>query len=95
MNFITEVSDTEAELELKYCERCGGLFLRVAGVSLIYCGVCKLAVAKWLRKAKTEMVTSARVPRRAKICRARTAAGPLRHRIDSLQGVGIREVRPC
>lgn len=28
------------ELELKYCERCGGLFLRRAGQSEVYCIGC-------------------------------------------------------
>jgi hypothetical protein len=27
-------------LELKYCERCGGLFLRRQGLGEIYCGGC-------------------------------------------------------
>ncbi len=31
-------------LELKICERCGGLWLRPAGSGYIYCGPCKLKV---------------------------------------------------
>lgn len=40
------------ELELKYCERCGGLWLRPQGEDEVYCGVCRLKVAelpKWAR----------------------------------------------
>lgn len=33
------------ELELKYCERCGGLWLRVRGRDDIYCSSCALQVA--------------------------------------------------
>jgi hypothetical protein len=28
-------------LELKYCERCGGLWLRLYGTDEVYCGVCR------------------------------------------------------
>ncbi len=41
MNFTDKIECTDAEVELKYCERCGGLFLRLLGASLIYCGACK------------------------------------------------------
>ena len=34
----------ERKLELKICERCGGLWLRPAGSRWIYCGPCKLQV---------------------------------------------------
>ena len=35
------------QLELKYCERCGGLWLRPGGSDLVFCGRCarNLAVA--------------------------------------------------
>jgi hypothetical protein len=35
---------TECKLELKICERCGGLWLRPAGSRWIYCGPCKVKV---------------------------------------------------
>lgn len=28
-------------MELKYCERCGGLLLRRAGEAVVYCGSCE------------------------------------------------------
>jgi hypothetical protein len=28
-------------LELKYCERCGGLWLRLCGTQDVYCAACK------------------------------------------------------
>ena len=34
----------ESKLELKICERCGGLWLRPAGSRWIYCGPCKVQV---------------------------------------------------
>jgi Zn-finger nucleic acid-binding protein len=37
---------TESSLELKYCERCGGLWLRPVGGEQIYCTVCARAIAE-------------------------------------------------
>ncbi len=36
----------EVQLELKYCERCGGLWLRMAGALQIYCTPCAREMAK-------------------------------------------------
>ena len=33
------------EVELKYCERCGGLWLRRAGLTSIYCPDCDAVMA--------------------------------------------------
>jgi hypothetical protein len=40
-------------LELKYCERCGGLWLRPTGGEQIYCSACGRAMAE-LPPASTE-----------------------------------------
>ena len=32
-------------LELKYCERCGALWLRPAGSDVVFCGACAAAMA--------------------------------------------------
>ena len=34
------------QLELKYCERCGGLWLRVRGTQDIYCSSCAAAMSE-------------------------------------------------
>ena len=39
-----ERAEKESKLELKICERCGGLWLRPAGSGWIYCGPCKVKV---------------------------------------------------
>jgi len=41
-------ADREAEtrMELKYCERCGGLWLRPAGSGLSYCESCTRQMAQ-------------------------------------------------
>ena len=33
------------QLELKYCERCGGLWLRPQGSELVFCAPCALVMA--------------------------------------------------
>lgn len=43
MQVETEIK-TEVRIELKYCERCGALFLRHAGDFDIYCGGCTPAM---------------------------------------------------
>ncbi len=34
------------QLELKYCERCGGLWVRVLNSSIIYCAPCAIEMAQ-------------------------------------------------
>jgi Zn-finger nucleic acid-binding protein len=55
------ISRNELSLELKYCERCGGLWLRPVGGGQIYCVDCGRAMAE-LPPASYE-VRKARVPR--------------------------------
>jgi hypothetical protein len=39
-------SANELQFELKYCERCGGLWLRPAGGGQVYCVACGRAMAE-------------------------------------------------
>jgi len=45
------------ELELKYCERCGGLWLRARGTEQVYCPACSGAMdgPRAARKAKRRL----------------------------------------
>jgi hypothetical protein len=45
MNFVNRMEANEGHVELKYCERCGGLFLRMLGASVTYCPGCALQLA--------------------------------------------------
>lgn len=38
---------TVVQLELKYCERCGGLWLRQPGSNAVYCRTCLLVLAEF------------------------------------------------
>jgi ribosomal protein L37AE/L43A len=41
-----ETQDSEAiQMELKYCERCGALWLRPTGSELIFCPPCSVILA--------------------------------------------------
>ncbi len=40
MNFISGMEIDQIQLELKYCERCGGLFLRPRADEKVYCEEC-------------------------------------------------------
>ena len=37
-------SSRNPSFELKYCERCGGLWLRPRGGEAVYCGRCAVAI---------------------------------------------------
>jgi hypothetical protein len=39
-------STSTTQMELKYCERCGGLWLRPLGDSHVYCSSCSPAMAE-------------------------------------------------
>ena len=49
MNFISEGEAGREQVELKYCERCGGLFLREPGAGVVYCASCvaRLTTDDW------------------------------------------------
>jgi ribosomal protein L37AE/L43A len=53
-----EDKDSEDEgirMELKYCERCGGLWLRECGAGVVYCSKCEAEVADLpIPKKKTQ-----------------------------------------
>jgi hypothetical protein len=45
MEAIMEIENLEVvRLELKYCERCGGLWLRTWGTEGVYCPACAVEV---------------------------------------------------
>jgi uncharacterized Zn finger protein (UPF0148 family) len=46
MNFIGMSEAKGVRVELKYCERCGGLWLRPQGEGAVYCTSCGLRLAE-------------------------------------------------
>lgn len=45
MNLISRMEGQEIRVDLKYCERCGGLWLRPRGVGGVYCANCRIRLA--------------------------------------------------
>jgi hypothetical protein len=49
MYFMNTLETGEVPVELKYCERCGGLWLRPQGKDVVYCRGCQEHIAAWPR----------------------------------------------
>ena len=47
MNFSQVIEQGNVVVELKYCERCGGLWLRRLENKESYCDNCRVATATW------------------------------------------------
>jgi len=85
MNFMSWTDGPKTGLELKYCERCGGLWLRPQGDSEVYCGGCRLRMAEMPQP----------VGGRSKRVRLpRPKPEDLQGQIEYLQAVTELEVRP-
>ncbi len=49
MNFTKVIEQGDVVVQLKYCERCGGLWLRCPEDEGSYCDNCRAAMAGWPR----------------------------------------------
>ncbi len=85
MNVISMLQAEEVTVELKYCERCGGLWLRPRGDPEVYCASCRL------RMTELPRLPAALIPARR---RERRRCGTVPLRLESLQGIAELEVRP-
>lgn len=55
-----EIDELEiVEMELKYCERCGSLWMRLQGDSQVYCANCAPLMAELPLKRKLRQVDAA------------------------------------
>jgi hypothetical protein len=96
MEFIGSLQGQETHVELKYCERCGGLWLRAQGADGVYCAHCQVRLAAM--PDPTNPPPSLRKTRRRKdrgpfgvdVRKEKLRGAAL---IDSLQGVAAMEVR--
>ena len=57
-------------LELKYCEQCGGLWLRAMGASGSYCPGCQRVISQLPRRAADNRRTGGSGPRKRALQRA-------------------------
>jgi hypothetical protein len=92
MDFIGRTEGSEIQMELKYCERCGGLWLRPAGTDGVYCAGCRVC----LEAIPKQLEALPRKPRRRKAqlqsAEVHRDAPSDSCRIDYLEGVSAMEV---
>ena len=92
MNFTGRVEAQEIQVELKYCERCGALWLRPQGTKRVHCESCHACL-------EARPIPGRTPPRKARRRKSRRqSAGPQTQdiqnscRIDCLQGIAALEV---
>jgi hypothetical protein len=91
MNFIIQSESTPIQRELKYCERCGGLFLRSASTRTSYCAPCQ---AHWVKLAQAnELIFSKSRATSRKMRSTRNKKRP-HARLQTIRGC-IGKVCPC
>jgi uncharacterized Zn finger protein (UPF0148 family) len=96
MNFIGSMQGQEILIELKYCERCGGLWLRPQGGLGVYCASCQVAISAKPDPGAAPPAQPRRGRRRARPPQpgALPAGHPLPGtRIHDLQGTAAPEVQ--
>jgi hypothetical protein len=85
-NSVNELDGNELRLELKYCERCGGLWLRPSGGPQIYCVTCA-------REVRT-MPVPAKPPQRQRLKLPQGTRSVLDDRGPEGRGFGRRQTEP-
>ena len=93
MDFIGTTEGSEIQVELKYCERCGGLWLRPQGTNGVYCASCRVCLAAMPDPGEAPP-RKARSRRKARTQRKDVQREDLQSpaRIECLQGAAAMEV---
>jgi len=93
MDFIGGMEGSEIPVELKYCERCGGLWLRPQGTNGVYCRSCCVCLAAMPNPGEAPP-RKARSRRKARTQRKDVQREDLQSsaQIKYLQGVAAMEV---
>jgi hypothetical protein len=97
MNFIGRIESSHIGVELKYCERCGGLFLRPQQTEVIHCAGCtiRLVAQHGFEKPSPSTLNKKRNPRMVKGPKLRGQQIQGATKIEGLQGVAVAEVIVC
>ena len=85
MNFISRMESAQVHFELKYCERCGGLFVRVQAADVVYCDGCTSHL-----RARSDFRKELRPATRHRARNPRMVKGP-KPRNHELQGAAQSE----
>jgi Zn-finger nucleic acid-binding protein len=94
MNFIGRMEGQEIQVELKYCERCGGLWLRPQGADGVYCAGCSVRLAAMPNPGEAPR-RKARARRKGRVQKTDLQRDDLQRQgqIGYLEGVAAMEVR--
>jgi len=98
MNFIGRIECSHVEVELKYCERCGGLFLRPQRTALVYCVSCATRLAgqpefaEVLNRSSSSKKRNPRMVKGPKLRERQIHGGA---KIGYIRGVAAVEVLVC
>ena len=92
MNFMGRMEGQEIQVELKYCERCGGLWLRPRGADGVYCASCRVRLAA-MPNPEEAPPREARRRRKARVHGTGVPTEVVQNqgRIEYLQGVAAME----
>ena len=93
MDFVGSVRGGEMLVELKYCERCGGLWLRPRGCAGVHCASCRVCLAAMPDAGQVHQNKASRRKARPPLTNGREERLAVPARIDRLQGVATMEVR--
>jgi len=92
MDFVDSVREGETLVELKYCERCGGLWLRPRGCAGVHCASCSACLAAMPDPGQVHQSRASRRKARPALTNGRETRLTIPARIDRLQGVATMEV---
>jgi Zn-finger nucleic acid-binding protein len=92
MNFMDRMEGEEIQIELKYCERCGGLWLRRQGADAVYCSSCRMSLEARPTPQGTALHETRR-KRREQLTNVSREDLQGMARIDCLRGVALMEAR--
>ncbi len=92
MTFMDRMEGQEVHVELKYCERCGGLWLRPRGADGVYCASCRVRLAAMPNPEEAPPREARRRKARVQGTGAPKEAVESQIRIGYLEGVAAMEV---
>lgn len=92
MTCIDGTIEQGIQLDLKYCERCGGLWLRRKGDNGVYCAGCNAHFAALPTRGRTPPRKPRRRKSRAVSRNAQTDMPDRSGQIEHIEGTGSMEV---
>jgi Zn-finger nucleic acid-binding protein len=89
MNFINDMEGQGKPVELKYCERCGGLWLRSQGTDGVYCASCRVRLAEMPDPGEP---SPCKARRSRRVCMKEEATGFRKGAQEDVEGEEVRNL---